>query len=149
MSQITHTAMKAVGDQYCKSLMISHGNLIDDPHYLVNIDETVAYMNCSPNPTIHKKGEKTVSVMIGGASGMRFTLAVSAAMDETKLPLFVIVKKAHGGSVEKQLPEIITDGTIGCVQEKEWKYDRTMRIWYDQVYEPYSAGRESKSGLLL
>ncbi len=61
--------------------MMSYSNLVNDPHYFVNMDETAVYMNCSPNRMIHRKGTKTVSVMTGGAKSTRFTLAVAVVMD--------------------------------------------------------------------
>ena len=43
---------------------------------------------------MHSTAEKTVTVNIEGSTYSRFTLAVSIAMDGTKLPLFVIFKKS-------------------------------------------------------
>ncbi len=98
---------------------------------------------------IHKKGEKTVSIMIGGASSARFMFAVSVAMDRTKLPLFVILKGKPGGTVENQLSDTVPDGIVACVQRRAWMDDRTMRIWYDRVYKPHISNCLGQSGLLL
>ena len=78
-----------------------------------------------------------MSVMIGGASSMRFTLAVTTVMDGTKLPLFVIFIGVPGGHVERQLPGIVPSGIFGCVQKKGWMEKRTMRIWYEKIFKPY------------
>ena len=94
--------MQTVRRDYCRSSMMSYSNRIDNTHYRINMDETAELLNCTPNRTVHMKGEKTVSVMIGGTTSMIFTLDVSVAMDGTKLPLFVIFKATPGGSVEKQ-----------------------------------------------
>ena len=45
------------------------------------------------------------SIMVGGTSSRRFTLAVTVAMDEAKLPLFVIFKGVPGGRIEKSLTD--------------------------------------------
>ena len=60
---------------------------------------------------------------------MSFTLAVTVEMDGTKISLLVIFKGKLGGSVDKQLPEIVPRGIIGCVQKKAWMDNRTMQIW--------------------
>ena len=149
VSQVTQSAMQSVRQQYCRHVMTSYANNINNPHYLINMDETAIYLNCSPKRTVHSKGEKTVPIMLGGTSGMRFTLAVSVAMDGTKLPLFAIFKGTPGGSIDRQLPSILPGGIIGCVQSKAWMDDRTMAIWYNKVYKPYIAGYTGNSGLIL
>ena len=149
VSQITDAAMQSVRHDFCHRLMTSYKARINDPHLLINMDETAVYLNCSPNRTVHMKGEKAVAMNIGSASSMRFTLAVTVAMDGTKLPLFVIFKGTPGGSVEKQLPTILPEGIFGCVQKKGWMDNRTMRIWYDKFYKPYIGTVTSTSGLLL
>ena len=127
VSQVTAAAMQPIRQQFCRRLMTSYKHRINDPYFLVNMDETAVYLNCSPNRTVHMKGEKTVSVMIGGASSMRFTLAVTVAMDGTKLPLFVIFKGTPGGKVEKQLPDKLPTGIFACVQKKAgWITERCV-----------------------
>ena len=69
-----------------------------------------------------------MTVNIGSASSKRFTLAVTVAMDGTKLPLFVILKGTLGGSVEKQLPKILPEGIAGCVRKKARMDYKTMHI---------------------
>ena len=49
------------------------------------MDQTAVYLNCAPNRTVHPKGENTVSSIVGGSSSICFTLAVTIAMDESKL----------------------------------------------------------------
>ena len=88
--------------------MTSYCNLVGNPKYYLNIGETAVYLNCSPNRTVHSKGENTVSIMVGGSSSTRFALAVTIAMG-----------------------------------------NRTMAIWYNSGVEPYIAGYNSTTGLLL
>ncbi len=95
------------------------------------------------------KGEKPVSVMIVGTTSMKFTLAISVAIDGTKPPLFTIFKATPGGSVEKQLPHILPDIIVGCVQAKGRMDDRTKFVWYERVYKPYISSCQRESGLLL
>ena len=70
--------------------------------FLINMDETVVHFNYPPTRTVHTKGKKTASVNIQGGS-LRVTVAVSIAMNGTKLPLFLIFMGKLGGSVEKSL----------------------------------------------
>ena len=128
VSQITDAAVQPVRRDYCWRLMTSYGNRINGPHYLISMDETAVFLHCASNRTVHVKEKKTVSVMIASASSMRFILAVSVAMDGSKLSLFAIFKGKPGGSIEKQLPQIIPVGIVSCVQAKGWMDDRTMSI---------------------
>ena len=45
------------------------------------MDETAVYLNCSPDRKVHVKGEKTMSVIIGEASSMHSTWAVTVSID--------------------------------------------------------------------
>ena len=113
------------------------------------MDETAVYFNCSPNRTVHPKGEKTVSIMTGETSSTRFTLAVSVALDGSKLPLFATFEGVPGGRIDKSLADILLRGASGCVQRKGWMDNRTMAIWYYSVFKPNIAGNNGRSGLLL
>ena len=148
-SQITESAMQSVKRDCCRSIMISYYNLIGNPKNFLNTYETVVYLNCSPNRTVHPKGEKTISIMVGGSSSTRFTLAVTITMDGSKFSLFVIFKGTPGGSVERSLNSTLPDGIIGCVQPKAGMDNKTMTIWYNSVVKPYIAGYNGTTGLLL
>ena len=148
-SQLTAAVTQSVKVDYCRRLMTSYNSHILDPRYLLKMDETALYLSYSPNPTVHPKGQNTVSIMVGGSSSMRFTLAVTVAMDGTKLPLFVTLKSVPNGRVDKSLPDTIPNDVISYVQRKSWMYNRRMYIWYDYAYKTYVTGSNSHSGLLL
>ncbi len=65
------------------------------------MDENAVYLNCTPNCTVNSTGEKTIAIMIGKFNLRRIALAVSVAMDGSKLPLFVIFKGKFGRRVGK------------------------------------------------
>ena len=113
------------------------------------MDETAVYLNCSPNRTVHMKGEKTVAATIGIASSARFTLAVTVSTDGMKLPLFVIFKDTPRVSIEKKLPAILSRGIVGCVQRKAWIDERSMNIWYSKIYRLHIGDGSSESGILI
>ncbi len=113
--------------------MTSFYSRINNPHYFVNMDQTPVYMNCAPHRTVHKKGEKTLSIRVGGVNLQRFLLAVAVTMDVTKLPLFAVFKATLGGSVERSLPGIIPDGIVRAVQNKGWMDTGIMKVWYEKV----------------
>ena len=148
-SQITNEAMQSVKQDYNRRIMKSFDTHIRDPHYLVNMDETAVYLNCCPSRTVHQKGGKRVSIMIGGTSSRRFTLGITLAMDGAKLPLFVILKGLPGGRIEKSLTSELPEGLVGCVQRKGWMDNRTIDLWYERVFKPYVSGCTERSGLLL
>ena len=100
VSQITDAAMQTVKRSYCQQLMASYHQRIDNTKYQINMDETCVHLNCTPNRTVHTTGEKTVAVMIGNSTPERITVAVSVALDGSKLPLFVIFKGKTGGRIE-------------------------------------------------
>ena len=113
------------------------------------MDETTVYLNSSPKRTVHPKGERIVSIRVGGLSYTRLALEVSVAMDGTKLHFFVIFKGKPGGSVERSLPYILPADAIGCVQLKAWMDDRTMSISYQKVFRAYMETHDGNVGLLL
>ena len=139
-SQITNTIMQSVKQDSCRRLMTSNNGLIRNPPFFVYMDERTVYLNCSPNRTVHTRGQKSVSIMVGGTSSTRFTLTATIAMYGTKLPLFPIFKGKRRGSIEKSLPEIIPEDVIGCILLKGRIDSRTIAIWYDNIYKPYIAG---------
>ena len=67
---------------------------------------------------MHPTGEKIVAVKIGGATSSSFTLAVSIAVDRTKLPHLAILKGQRGGSIEKFMDQIVPAGIVACVRVK-------------------------------
>ena len=91
-THITSAAMHSVNQDYNRRIMSSFNTCTHDLYYLINIAETPVYLNCSSSRILHQNGEKTASIMIGGRSSCRFTLAVTEAMYGTKLPLFIIFK---------------------------------------------------------
>ena len=66
-SLINESVMQSVKRDYSRNAMISYRNLIGNPKYFLNMDETAVYLNCTSNRTIHPKGEKIVSIMVGGS----------------------------------------------------------------------------------
>ena len=92
VSQITNAAMQPVKRNFCRCLMTFLKSRITNPKYLINMGETAVYLNCTPTRTVHLRGEKTISINIGNCNTARITVAVSVAMDVSKMPLFVIFK---------------------------------------------------------
>ena len=141
--------MQLVKGDYCRNVMTSYCNLIGNSKYFLNMDETAVYVNCVRNRTVHPKGEKTVSIIVGGLSSMRFTLSATITIDGSKLPLLVIFKGTPVGSVERSLSSKLPAGIMSCVQSKAWIDNRTMTIRYNSVIKPYIAGYNGSTGLLL
>lgn len=115
VSQQTKAVMKSVQKDYIKRIMTAYANLINNPKLLVNIDETAVCKNCSPNLTVHDKGERTVSIRIGSSSSKCYTMAATVAMDGTKIPLFVIFKAKSSGLIERTPANNLPEGVVGCV----------------------------------
>ena len=51
---MTDAAMQTVKRSYCQQLMTSYHQKVDNPKYLINIDETCVHLNRTPN-----KGENS------------------------------------------------------------------------------------------
>ncbi len=96
VSQVLAADLHQGKTAFCRRIMTSFHNRVDNAHYFVNKDQTPVYMNCAPHRTVHRKGEKTVSIRVGGLNSQRFSLAVAVAMDGTKLPLFIVFKAMAG-----------------------------------------------------
>ncbi len=149
IAQVTDSVMLAVKKDFCFRVMQSYKYRINNPRYLVNMDQTAVFLNCSPTRTVDIKGKRTVSIRVGGSGSMKFTLCVAVALDGTKLPLFVIFKGQPNGSIARSLPSILPDGIYGCVQEKGWCDERAMNIWYTNIWKQHIAGHNGESGLIL
>ena len=62
-----------VKQEYCRRIMMTYRQRINNPKLLINMDETVICVNCSPKTTVHSKGDGTVSTRIGEDVSKRFT----------------------------------------------------------------------------
>ena len=47
-------------EDYCSRLMRTYQYSISIPRYLVNMDQTAIYLNCSPNCTVDRKEKRTI-----------------------------------------------------------------------------------------
>ena len=114
MSQKSNTVRQSMKQDFCKSAMTLYKNPIKNPRLLFNIDETAVYASCATELIVHNTGKKTVSIRVCGTLSKRLTLDITEAMYGIKLPLFAIFLGQHGGVSEKILPNIMSDGVIGC-----------------------------------
>ena len=96
--------MQPIRQDCCYRLMRMYQACVENPRYLVNVDQTAVYLSCSPNCTVDTKVKRTIPIRVGGASSMRFTLCVSIATDGTKLSFFVVLKVEPNGNIEKNFP---------------------------------------------
>ena len=62
---------------------------------MFNMDETSIYLDMPANYTYDKKGKKRIEIDTAGAERVRLSTAFTAAADGTKLPIFVIIPRAH------------------------------------------------------
>ena len=98
--------------------MTTYSMRVRNPKFLCNMDQTPVYMNCAPNRTVHRRGERTVSIRTGGSSSNHVT--VTTAMDGSKLPLFCTFKGKKGGKIQTDLDAMTTPGIVCAVQERAW-----------------------------
>ena len=147
LSQVLAADLNHGKTDFCRRIMKSFHNRVNNVHYFVNMDQTSVYMNCAP--TVHRKGEKTVSIRVGGVNLQHFSLAVAVALDGTKLPLFVVFKATPSGNIERSLPRITPDGIVSAVQDKGWMDTAMVEVWHEKVWKLYIAGYDGESGLLL
>ena len=69
--------------------------------------------------------------------------------DGTNLPLFLVMKGEPGGRIEKSCSALLPDNSFSCCQLNAWMDRRAMNIWYETVFQPYIAGNNGESGLIL
>ena len=123
-------------------------NLIGDPKYFLNVDETAMYMNSGLNRTVHLKGKRGCHhawrIIINA-----FYTCCTITMDGSKLNLFIIFKGISGRSIARSLPSILGGGIIGCIQSKAWMDNRAMTICCNSDSTPYIAGHDGSVGFLL
>lgn len=116
--------------------------------HLVNMDETAVYFQPTPGTTIHRKGDKTVSVRVGSSHNERVTVCLSVASNGGRLPPFIIFRATPGATIERSLPSFLPDNIFGACQKNAWMDDRVMKIWFEKVWMPYVADKSS-SALLM
>lgn len=71
------------------------------------------------------------------------TVCVTAAVDETKLRLFVVFKASENGPVAYSLLQIMASGVNGCNQLKGWMGNRVMQPWKEEIWMPYVKGKRN------
>ena len=118
VSQIIDPLLQKGKQKYFRRVMTMFKNRIRKPKLLCDMDQTLVYMNCTPCRTVYKKGARTVSIKVGGTKGLRSTVAVTVAMDGTKLPLFVMFNGKTGGRIDRSLKDITPSIIVCGVQEK-------------------------------
>ena len=89
VSQDTAASMFPVKQHYCRRIIVSYHQRINNPKLLINMDEAAVHLNYSLKCTVHSKDDRTVSIRLGVAVSTRFKLSNTVAMDGTKLPLFI------------------------------------------------------------
>ena len=92
VSQVIDPLLQQSKQDYCRRVMTTFYNRIRNPKLLCDMDQTPVYMNSTPGRTVHRKGARFVSIKVGGTTGLRITVAVTVAMDGSKLSLFIIFK---------------------------------------------------------
>ena len=94
--QITDSVIRSAKHDYCRRVMIMYNMQVANPKYICNLDQTPVYMNCGPTRTVHRRGERSVSIRTGGPSSSSITVAATIAatdaIDVTKLSLFCMFK---------------------------------------------------------
>lgn len=95
-----------------------------------NADQTPVYFEMPYDTTVHKKGEKQVTIRTGGNEKQRCTVMLSITADGRKLPPYVVFKR-------KTLPKIPGNGTHGVivqVQEAGWMNTTLIEDWIKRVW---------------
>ncbi len=80
---------------------------------------------------------------------MRITVAVTVAMDGTKLPLLLVFKRQQGDRIQKILDNTTPPGIVCGVQEKARMGASMMDLWFEKVWKPYGESIEAESAILL
>ena len=128
VSQITDSVMQSAKRDYCRRVMTMYNKQVANPKFLCKMDQTPLYMNCAPTRTVHRRGERNVSIRTGGSSSNSITVAVTVAIDGTKLPLFCIIKEKKSGKIQRTLDGISPAGILCAVQEHAWIDADMMRV---------------------
>ena len=82
---------------------------------------------------MNQEHQKTISIRIGSLSLLRVTFCVIIAMDGTKLPIFLIFTGTAFAQIERLHANILQIGIRDNVQRKEWKDDRGMKMWSENI----------------
>jgi hypothetical protein len=91
-----------------------------------NADQTPVYSEMSLDTTVHKKGDKNVSVRTGGNKKQRCMVMLRITADGRKLPPNIVLKR-------KTLPKVNVKGVIIKAQESGWMDHALVLDWINRV----------------
>lgn len=111
--------------------------------YMGNMDETPMWFDLPSNTTIHKKGEKTISIRTTGYERTSFTVVLGCMADGTKLPPVCIFKL-------KNIPkEKFPIGIHIRANEKGWVNETETLWWIEKVWTSRNPFGNPRSLLIL
>jgi hypothetical protein len=93
-----------------------------------NADQTSVYFEMSLDTTVHKKGDKNVTVRIGGIEKQWCTVMLCITVDGRKLPPYIVLKR-------KTLPKGNVKGVIIQAQDSGWMDQALVLDWINRVWQ--------------
>jgi hypothetical protein len=93
--------------KYIINLRRQHSYIVSQ---IGNADQTPVYFKMPLDTTVHKKGDKNVTVRTGGNEKQRCTAMLCITVDGRKLPPYIVLKR-------KTLPKANVKGVIIQAQE--------------------------------
>lgn len=125
---------------YVKQI-ISNKKLKDS--HIINMDEVPLSFDCPPTRTVHKSGEKTITISTTGHEKSCFTCVLACTATGEKLKPFIIFKRKTipKGNFPKEI--------VIHANEKGWMSENVMSHWLDVVYRTRKGAFFNPQALLV
>jgi hypothetical protein len=93
-----------------------------------NVDQTPVYSEMPFETTVHKKGDKNVTVRTGGNEKQQCTVMLCITADARKFVPYVVLKR-------KTLPKVNVKGVIMFAQESGWMDQALVVDWINRLWQ--------------
>jgi hypothetical protein len=90
--------------------------------------QTPVYFEMPLNTTVHKKGDKNITVRTGGNEKQWCTVMLCITADGRKLPPYIVLKR-------KILPKVNVKGVFIQAQESGWMDQAMVLDWINHVWQ--------------
>ena len=119
---------------------------------IVNVDETALMYNMPFNKTIHKIGQKTITIATQKQEKSRISCILSINAEGNILKPYIIFKGAQKGKIYKSLintDEVVSKKCVVYTNSNAWSTNKIVKDWMDNVYCSYFINIPLENTLLI
>jgi hypothetical protein len=125
--------------KYNINLWQQHSYTVSQTH---NAEQIPVYFEMPLDTTVHKKGDKNVTVRTGGNEKQRCTVMLCNMADGRKLPPYMVLKM-------KTVPKVNVKGVIIQAQESGWMDQALVLDWINRVWQQHPGALLNLRSMLI